>query len=78
MRGFKIAHGKFGKEILAAVKLCRELKLQRAAAPRRLPVGQVISRPVLKLATEYMHLTSLLKMIAYAMDTSRPPAAAES
>jgi hypothetical protein len=69
MRGFKIAHGKLGKQIMAAVKRCRALEIRRAAVPRRLPVGQVISGPVLKLATERMHLTSLLKMIAYQVES---------
>jgi hypothetical protein len=69
MRGFKIAHGKLGKQILAAVKRCRELELQRAAVPRRLPVGQVVAGPVVKLATERMHLTSLLKMVAYQVES---------
>ena len=69
MRGFKIAHGKLGKKILAAVKRCRELEIRRAAVPRRLPVGQVVSGPVVKLATERMHLTSLLKMVAYQVES---------
>ncbi len=67
-RGFKIAQGTLGKKILAAVKHCRKLEIRRAAVPRRLPVGQVISGPVVKLATERMHLTSLLKMVAYQQD----------
>ena len=69
MRGFKIAHGKLGKKILEAVKHCRELEIQRAAVPRRLPVGQVVAGPVVKLATERMHLTSLLKMVAYQVES---------
>jgi len=69
MRGFKIAHGKLGKQILEAVKRCRELELQRAAVPRRLPVGQVVQGPVVKLATERMHLTSLIKMVAYQVES---------
>jgi transposase len=69
MRGFKIAHGKLGKKIIQAVKRCRELEIQRAAVPRRLPVGQVVSGPVVKLATERIHLTSLLKMVAYQVES---------
>lgn len=69
MRGFKIAHGKLGKQILEAVKRCRALEIQRASVPRRLPVGQVVSGPVVKLATERMHLTSLLKMVAYQVES---------
>jgi hypothetical protein len=69
MRGFKIAHGKLGKKILEAAQRCRELEIQRAAVPRRLPVGQVVAGPVVKLATERMHLTSLLKMVAYQVES---------
>jgi transposase len=69
MRGFKIAHGKLGQQILEAVKHCRELEIRRAAVPRRLPVGQVVSGPVVKLATERMHLTSLIKMVAYQVES---------
>ncbi len=69
MRGFKIAHGKLGKKIIEAVKHCRYLEIQRAAIPRRLPVGQVLPEPVVKLATERIHLTSLLKMVAYQVES---------
>jgi hypothetical protein len=51
------------------VKHCRELELQRAAVPRRLPVGQVVQGPVVKLATERKHLTSLIKMVAYQVES---------
>ena len=68
-RGFKIAQSTLGKKILAAVKHCRKLELRRAAVPRRLPVGQVVSGPVVKLATERMHLASLLKMVAYQAES---------
>ena len=69
MRGFKIAHGKLGQKILEAIQRCRALEMQRAAVPRRLPVGQVVSGPVVKLAPERMHLTSLLKMVAYQAES---------
>ena len=69
MRGFKIAHGKLGQQILEAVQRCRALELQRDAVPRRLPVGQVVAGPVVKLATERMQLTSLLKMVAYQVES---------
>jgi len=68
-RGFKIAQDTLGKKIIAAVKRCKTLELRRAAVPCRLPVGQVVAGPVVKLATERMHLTSLLKMIAYQVES---------
>ena len=69
LRGFKIAQGKLGKKIIEAVKRCRKLEIRRAAVHHRLPVGQVVSGPVVKLATERMHLTSLLKMVAYQVES---------
>ncbi|MBU4286464.1 MAG: helix-turn-helix domain-containing protein [Verrucomicrobia bacterium] len=69
MRGFKIAHGKLGKKIIEAAKHCRKLEIQRATIPRRLSVGQVVPEPVVKLATERVHLTSLLKMVAYQVES---------
>ena len=69
MRGFKIAHGQRGQKILEAGPRCRELEIQRAAVPRRLPVGQVVAGPVVKLATERMHLSSLLKMVASPVES---------
>ena len=68
-RGFKIAQGTLGKKIFAAIKHCRKLEIRRADVSRRLPVGQVISGPVVKLATERTHLTSLLKMVAYQAES---------
>lgn len=68
-RGFKIAQGTLGKKIIAAVKRCKTLELRRAAVPCRLPVGQVVAGPVVKLASERMHLTSLLKMVAYQVES---------
>jgi hypothetical protein len=68
MRGFKIAQGILGKKIAEAVKRCKNLEIRRAAIPHRLPVGRVVSGPVVKLATERMHLTSLLKMVAYQVE----------
>jgi hypothetical protein len=51
MNGLGDDHRGLGKKIIQAVKHCRELEIQRAAVPRRLPVGQVVSGPVVKLAT---------------------------
>ncbi len=69
MRGFKIAHGKLGKKILRAAKRYHDLLIRRAAVPKRVPVGKVVLGPVVKLAAERKHLTSLLKMIAYQAES---------
>jgi hypothetical protein len=68
-RGFKIAHGKLGKEILEAVKRSRDLENQRASVPRRLPVRKVMEGKVVQLAAERKHLTDLLKMVAYQAES---------
>jgi len=68
-RGFKIAQSTLGKKINAAVKRCKTLELRRAGVLRRLPVGQVVAGPVVKLAAERKHLTSLLKMVAYQVES---------
>ncbi len=60
---------KSGQKIIAVAKRCTTLQIRRATVPHRLPVGQVVSGPVVKLAAERMHLTSLLKMVAYQMES---------
>lgn len=69
IRGFKIAHGKLGKRIFAAVDRLLKLQARREKIPRRLPVGMVSSEPVIKLAPERKHLTNLLKMVAYQAES---------
>lgn len=69
MRGFKIAHGKMGRKIAEATKLCRKLENCRAGIPKRIPVEKVVEGPVIKLAAERKYLTSLLKMVAYQAES---------
>jgi hypothetical protein len=69
MRGFKIAHGKLGQKILRAAERCRDLQIRRDAIPKRVPVERVVHGPVVKLAAERQHLTSLLKMVAYQAES---------
>lgn len=69
MRGFKIAHGKLGRTIRAAMKRVTALERKRTAVPKRLPVQEVISGAVVQLAPERKHLTSLLKMVAYQSES---------
>ena len=49
----------------AAVKLER----RRAAIPRRIPVGERTDGEVVKLATERKHLSNLIKMVAYQIES---------
>jgi len=70
MRGFKIAHGKLGKEIRAARTRVTELKATRASLQRRVPVAEALKgQDVIKLSTERKHLTNILKMVAYQMES---------
>jgi transposase len=65
MRGFKIALGKLGSMIWSAMKRVTDLEAKRAAMPKRVPVQEVVTGKVVKLAPERKHLTNLLKMVAY-------------
>jgi prepilin-type processing-associated H-X9-DG protein len=69
MRGFKIAHGKIGKALRAARQRQRELEQQRRALPQRVPVRDIRTEAVVKLATERKHLTDLAKMLAFQAES---------
>jgi DNA-binding CsgD family transcriptional regulator len=70
MRGFKIAHGKLGRQIRAARTRVAELKATRDGLAERVPVSAAVKgRPVVKLATERKHLTNVLKIVAYQIES---------
>ena len=69
MRGFKIAHGRLGKQIRAAQERLAQLGARRRALPRRVEIHTVTEGEVVKLATERKHLTNLLKMVAYQAES---------
>jgi len=69
-RGFKIAHGKLGKALRAARERIEALRRKRAALPERVPVSEALGgAAVVKLATERKHLTNVLKMLAYQIES---------
>ena len=68
MRGFKIAQGKLGRRIRAAVQRVRSLEAARASVPKRVAVGEVADE-VVKLAPERKLLTNLVKMVAYQAES---------
>lgn len=69
-RGFKIAHGKLGKQLHEARDRLASLQQQRAALPERVPVAEALGGgPVVKLAGERQHLTTVIKMIAYQIES---------
>jgi DNA-binding CsgD family transcriptional regulator len=69
MRGFKIANAPMGRQIREASAKVADLERRRAAAPTRVPVQQISSGEVVKLATERKHITDLLKMVAYQAES---------
>lgn len=69
MRGFKIAHGKLACRIREALARVTALEEARAAMPKRVPVGRVVTEEVVKLAPERKLLTNLVKMVAYQAES---------
>ena len=69
MRGFKIAHGKLGKQLRKARAHLSRLVNQRRDAPQRVQVRELNDRTLVKLATERKHLTDIIKMVAYQAES---------
>jgi hypothetical protein len=69
MRGFKIAHGKLGKQLRTARERVAQLSAQRQDLPKRVEVRDLNERAVVKLATERKHLTDIIKMVAYQAES---------
>lgn len=69
MRGFKIAKSSLGHAISLANQRIARLEAKRAAMPKRVPVAEVATGQVVKLAPERKHLTNLLKMVAYQAES---------
>jgi len=69
MRGFKIAHAKLGKQLRAARARAAQLVERRRSVPERIEVRDISERAVVKLATERKHLTDIIKMVAYQVES---------
>ena len=69
MRGFKIAHGKLGKELRSARGRLAKLLDQRRGLARRVEVQDTSQGAVIKLATERKHLSNIVKMVAYQAES---------
>ena len=61
----KATHAELGDALIKAMRLER----RRDATPRRIPVGERNRGPVIKLAIERKHLTNVLKMVAYQVES---------
>ena len=68
MRGFKIAHGRLGKQLRTARARVARLFEQRRDVAKRVEIRDLNERAVVKLATERKHLTDIIKMVAYQAD----------
>ena len=69
MRGFKIAHGRLGKQLRKARAHLSRLLDQRRDIPKRVELRELNERTVVKLATERKHLTDIIKMVAYQAES---------
>jgi transposase len=69
MRGFKIAHGKLGKQLRAARAHVARLFERRRDVLKRVEVRDLSERVLVKLATERKHLTDIIKMISYQTES---------
>lgn len=70
MRGFKRAQSQLGKQIRAARQRLAQLQAKRDALQKQTPRGEVLKgHEVVKLATERKHLTNILKMVAFQIES---------
>jgi len=69
MRGFKIAHGRLGKQLRTARARVAQLFERRRDVPKRVEVRDLNERALVKLATERKHLTDIIKMVAYQAES---------
>jgi hypothetical protein len=70
IRGFKIAFGKLGTQIRVARNRVVTLESKRTALQKRVPISEIMKgQEVIKLATERKHLTNILKMVAYQIES---------
>jgi len=65
MRGFKIAHSPLAARLRKVFARITALEQARAATPARIPVRELVTTDVVKLAPERKLLSNLLKMVAY-------------
>jgi hypothetical protein len=69
MRGFKIAHGRLGKQLRKVSARVAQLFDQRRNVPKRVEVRELNERALVKLAPERKHLTDIIKMVAYQAES---------
>jgi transposase len=69
LRGLKHAQAPLARAVRSAFKRLTDLMARYPRVPKRVPVREAIRGPVVQLAPERQHLTSLLKMVAYQAES---------
>jgi len=69
LKGFKNANEPTARAIQDALERVAKLEQRRKSVPQRIPVGQLDGPEVVKLRVERKHLTDLLKMVAYQVES---------
>ena len=69
LRGFKVANDLLGQKIRAARIRLDALMARKATMAARIAVGEAVKEPIVKLATERKHLTDMVKMVAYQIES---------
>ena len=69
LRGFKVANDLLGQKIRAARIRLDALMARKATMAARITVGEAVKEPIVKLATERKHLTDMVKMVAYQIES---------
>lgn len=69
LRGFRIANDKLGQGIRIARARLDALVARKATLAARIAIGEAVKEPIVKLATERKHLTDMVKMVAYQVES---------
>lgn len=69
VRGFKIAHGKLGKQLREAQKMVEALRARRNQTPKRIKVKELTGQPLVRLSPERKRLSNYIKMVAYQAES---------
>jgi DNA-binding CsgD family transcriptional regulator len=69
LRGFKLANDLLGQKIRTARMRLDALMARKATMAAKIAVGEAVKEPIVKLATERKHLTDMVKMVAYQIES---------
>ena len=69
IRGFKIAHGKLGRQVRDCQKKIETFKVRRHQLLARVAVKGLPGERLVRLSVERKHLTDCIKMVAYQVES---------